>query len=99
MIALVSALLLLFLQAGFGVNVFSSLKKHTKMPQKLKFSADSAMLDPKMCGTIHPLSTSNKTTDNHTFGEDDDGSKCDSANTNGIQAHLGAFASEGLQYH
>jgi len=52
--------------------------------------ADSAMLDPNVCATNdHVMST--------TPGEDEDGSAWESSNLLGIQAHLGAFASEGLR--
>jgi len=52
--------------------------------------ADSAMLDPNVCAMNDPAMST-------TPGEDKDGSAWESSNLLGIQAHLGAFASEGLR--
>ena len=60
---------------------------------KIVTTAGSASVVPTIYALIHPDAVICK----GPFGEDDDGSKWDSANILGIQAHLGAFASEGLR--
>jgi len=96
--------------AILAVNKFDSTRKRMSIvvrsppelgsvPMLLCKGADSAMLDPNVCGAIGledkglemaPISSSSN-------NDDDDGSDWERSNFLGIQSHLGAFASEGLR--
>jgi len=86
--------------AILAVNKFDSTRKRmsvvVRSPPQLGSicmllckGADSAMLDPDVCATRDNTLTK--------FENNDDGSDWEASNLLGIQAHLGAFASEGLR--
>merc|ERR1740124_1549366 len=101
--------------AILAINKFDSTRKRMSVvvrsppelgsiPMLLCKGADSAMLDPNVCGTIDSgsnkglkLPSMSSFNDNSDPKENGDGSDWESSNLLGIQSHLGAFASEGLR--